>query len=56
MRRLRTALLVFASSGFLFLSCPSGTLEFLAPSIQPIVGDLLAQVADLLTEDLLGSQ
>ena len=52
-RTLRRILLWAAPGCLLWLSCPSGTLQFLAPVIQPIIGQVLSDVAASLTDQLL---
>lgn len=57
MRRpsLRKALIWLAPGCLLGLSCPSGTGAFLAPIVQPVIGQVLSEVADALTDNLLES-
>jgi hypothetical protein len=52
-RRIRRTLIWLAPGGLLWLSCPAGTLQFLAPIIQPIIGQVLSEFAAALTDDLL---
>jgi len=52
-RAFRRILMWAAPGGLLWLSCPSGTLQFLAPVIQPIIGQVLSDVAATLTDELL---
>lgn len=52
-RRLRKTLILAASGGCLWLSCPAGLGSFLAPIIQPILGQVLSEVAVSFTDQLL---
>ena len=55
MRRttLRKAVIWLAPGCMLWLSCPAGTGTFLAPIVQPIIGQVLSDFATALTQDLL---
>lgn len=47
-------ILILASGGLLGLSCPSGTGQFLAPIVQPILADSFSQIANQITDGILG--
>ncbi len=54
-KRIKGTIQWLAPGCLLWLSCPSGTTEFLAPIVQPIVSGVLSQVTDVFTDRLLGS-
>lgn len=47
-------ILILASGGLLGLSCPSGTGKFLAPIVQPVLADSFSQIANQITDGILG--
>lgn len=55
MRRssIRKAVCWLAPGCLLWLSCPSGTGPFLAPIIQPILGQVLSDIASAVTRNVL---
>ena len=52
--KLRKVMIWLAPGCLLWLSCPSGTGQFLAPIIQPVLGQVLSDVAAAFTDQLLG--
>jgi hypothetical protein len=57
MRRasLRRKLVVIAAGGCLWLSCPSGTGQFLGPIVQPILSQFFSELANALTDEIVGA-
>ncbi len=53
-RNRRKAVLWLAPGCLLWLSCPSGTGQFLAPIVQPVLSQFLTDLAATLTDNLLG--
>lgn len=53
-KKLRKTLMWLAPGCMLWLSCPSGSAEYLAPIFQPIIGQVLSEVAATFTSQLLG--
>ncbi len=52
--RAKRIVLILASGGLLGLSCPAGTGKFLAPVVQPILADSFSQIANQITNSILG--
>ena len=52
-RKMRRLVLWLAPGGMLWLSCPGGTGQFLAPVIQPIVSQVLSDIAGAITQNIL---
>lgn len=54
-RTVKKATLWLAPGCLLWLSCPSGTGQFLVPIVQPIIGQILSDVAFVLTDNIIGT-
>lgn len=54
-RRFRKWIFWAAPGCLLWLSCPTGTGQFLAPILQPVISQLLTEFASALTDELLGA-
>jgi hypothetical protein len=52
-RRMRRLMLWLAPGTMLWLSCPAGTGQFLAPVVQPIVSQVLSDIAGAITQNIL---
>jgi len=52
-RTLRKVIVWLAPGCMLWLSCPAGTGQFLAPIIQPILGQVLSDIATALTQTVV---
>lgn len=53
-KRWRKVLLMMTPGVCLWLSCPSGVGQFLAPIIQPVIGQVFSDIATEFTSQLLG--
>ncbi len=54
-RTLRRALIFLAPGCLLWLSCPSGTLLFIAPAVQPALATFLLDFANAVSGIVFGT-
>jgi hypothetical protein len=52
---IRKNLVAIAAGGCLWLSCPSGTGQFLGPIVQPVLTQFFSELANALTGQILGA-
>ena len=52
-RTFRKVLILLAPGCLLWASCPSGTIQFLAPALQPALAQVFSAVAGAITDSLL---